>query len=119
MKEFFYKYGLVMFLILSICILGIQKELEISEIIQKASEVSKDVPKEAVVMMALTPAGPFPVVLRKGLLNPSNEGERWITLKEFKERLGAYEQVPETNKDPMLKAEEGEDNAIYKKGRKS
>jgi hypothetical protein len=116
MKEFFYKYGLVIFLIVSICVFGIQKELEISEIIQKTLVAGGVIPSESVVIIVNLPFGSFPTVINKGLLSPSKEGVSWITLKDFKERMSNRGCKPKIDNKYTFEAREKEkSNAVYKK----
>ena len=75
LKEFLCKYGLIIFLMVTITVLAYQKE---------ANEV---IPKEAIVVTVITPYGFFPTILKRGLLSPVNRNKRWITLKDFKKRM--------------------------------
>jgi hypothetical protein len=72
MKNFFYKYGLIMFLMVAISVLAFQKE---------ANEI---VPNQHMVITVRMSMGLVPVILKKGLLNKNNEGDTWITLETFK-----------------------------------
>ena len=82
MKEFLCKYCLTIFLIVSISILAFQKEgIENKLIIEQ----SKMIPDQTVVMSAILRSGQgVPIIILKGLLNPENEGKKWITIEKFK-----------------------------------
>lgn len=83
MKEFFYKYGLIIFLILTISVLAIQKEA-----VENKIQQSKMIPDQTVVISAILHSGiSIPVIVLKGSLNPENENKTWITLEDFKKRL--------------------------------
>jgi len=82
MKEFLWKYGLIIFLMISMSVLAFQKEANEGKIL---IEQSKMVPDQTVVISAiLRPGKGMPVIILKGLLNPENEGEKWLTLENFK-----------------------------------
>ena len=85
MKEFLFKYGLVIFLMITVSIVAYQKEANENKTI---IEQSKMVPNQTVVISAILRSGKgMPVIVLKGLLNPENEGKTWITLEEFKKRF--------------------------------
>lgn len=73
MKEFLWKYGLIIFLMITISILAYQKE------------ANEAVPNQTVVITLLMPTGYIPIVIKKGLLNKNNEGKTWLTVKKYKE----------------------------------
>lgn len=75
LKDFLCKYGLIIFLMVTITVLAYQKE---------ANEI---IPKEAIVVTVMTPYGYLPTVIKKGTLSPINRNKRWITLKDFKKRI--------------------------------
>jgi len=85
MKEFLCKYGLILFLMLAISVLAIQKEANENIIIL---EQSKMIPDQTMVISAILRSGKgIPVIILKGLLNPENEGKTWITLENFNKRF--------------------------------
>jgi predicted tellurium resistance membrane protein TerC len=75
MFKHLYEYGLIIFLMIAMSVLAYQKE---------ANEV---VPNQTVVIFAVTTSGYLPIIVAKGLLNKSNEGKKWITLEEYKNKL--------------------------------
>ena len=79
MKDFFCKYGLVIFLMISISILAYQKEAKVT---------NDEVPNQTVVISAILRSGQgIPVIVLKGLLNPENEGKKWLTLENFRKKM--------------------------------
>jgi len=81
MREFLCKYGLILFLMVAISILAIQKESIEDKTIVKQNTM---IPDQTVVISAILRSGKgIPVIIVKGLLNPENEGKKWITLENF------------------------------------
>jgi len=79
MKDFFCKYGLVIFLMISISILAYQKEAKVT---------NDEVPNQTVVISAILRSGEgIPVIIVKGLLNPEEEGKKWLTLENFRKKM--------------------------------
>jgi len=75
MKEFLWKYGLIIFLMISMSVLAYQKETKVTNDV---------VPNQTVVISAILKTGRgIPIIIRKGLLNPENEGKKWLTLENF------------------------------------
>ena len=69
---------MILFLMAAISVLAYQKE---------ANE-NKTVPNQTVVISAILRSGQgIPVIIPKGLLNPENEGKKWLTYENFKKQI--------------------------------